>query len=230
MPTPVSTTSKAMRGSPPSMRLTFRVTDPFRVNFTALPTRLNSAWRRRLGSARIRPRSGASTRSSRPLCSAWPRSSRATLIASSEGSTASDVTSSRPASIREKSITSSSRVDSIRPQARASPSRWSASPGSFSRLSRCITPSTPFIGVRISWLMFARNWALASLAAWAARSASTKASSARFFSSISRIRPNALLTRPPESRRTSWKIRIHFSPPPGVTTRTSNERPPLELR
>ena len=44
--------------------------------------------------------------------------------------------------------------------------------------SRSATPNMPFIGVRISWLIIARNFALASAAAsarWALRSASARA-------------------------------------------------------
>ena len=39
---------------------------------------------------------------------------------------------------------------------------------SFESRSREVIPITPFIGVRISWLMIARNWLLARLAASAA--------------------------------------------------------------
>jgi hypothetical protein len=48
-------------------------------------------------------------------------------------------------------------------------------------MRRSVIPMTPFIGVRISWLMVARNRLLAWLAAWASTSArrrtSTSASS-----------------------------------------------------
>ena len=50
-------------------------------------------------------------------------------------------------------------------------SRWSAESGESS--SRLVIPTTPFIGVRISWLIIARNWLLARLA-WVASSASRR--------------------------------------------------------
>ncbi len=183
MPTPVSITSKATRarprpasrpadgpsGSPNGQGELHGVADQVEQRL-AQPAGVGEDQAQRRGR-----RSAAPAPCARPgRAAAAPRWRPARWDRPPPGST-----SSRPASIREKSITSSSRVDSIRPQARASPSRLSASPGSFSRLSRCMTPSTPFIGVRISWLILARNRALASLAAWAARWASTRASSAR---------------------------------------------------
>ncbi len=47
----------------------------------------------------------------------------------------------------------------------------------------------PFIGVRISWLTDARKLDLAAVAACAVRWASVSASSCRFWSSMSNIRP-----------------------------------------
>ena len=49
-----------------------------------------------------------------------------------------------------------------------------------------VIPMTPFMGVRISWLMVARNSALARLAASAASLACCKAISVRWRSAISR--------------------------------------------
>ena len=66
-----------------------------------------------------------------------------------------------------------SNWDSISPQSSASFSRRRPSADSRSFFSRCSTPKTPFIGVRISWLILARNWLLASAAARAASRAST---------------------------------------------------------
>ena len=50
-------------------------------------------------------------------------------------------------------------------------------------------PMTPFIGVRISWLMLARNSLLARLAASAARRACCMASAAAIWTEISRAQP-----------------------------------------
>ena len=62
-------------------------------------------------------------------------------------------------------------------------SRWSAV-SSVSRI-RSVMPMMPFIGVRISWLMLARNSLLDRLAASAASCARRIASSARFRSPMS---------------------------------------------
>ena len=54
------------------------------------------------------------------------------------------------------------------------------------RRSRSAMPSTPFIGVRISWLIVARNWDLARLAASACSRARTSSACARLRSVMSR--------------------------------------------
>ncbi len=56
------------------------------------------------------------------------------------------------------------------------------------------------MGVRISWLMLARNSLLARLAASAASLALWNASAARFWSSMSVQAPNHFTTRPVWSR------------------------------
>ncbi len=203
MPTPVSSISKRTRLKPSgrSWICSLASTWPSLVNFTALPIRLNSAWRSRTGSARIQPSAPApAARSSRPLSWARGRSMPMTLRRVLVTSSGSGVSSSRPASILEKSITSFSSWASIWPQPWASVSSALAGMerGSFS--SRCSTPSTPFIGVRISWLILARNWDLASLAASAARWASIKASSCFLRSSMFITRPTTLFSDPSASR------------------------------
>ena len=55
-------------------------------------------------------------------------------------------------------------------------------------------PTTPFIGVRISWLMFARNWDLSRALALASSIASRSACSVRLRSVISRTMPMAANT------------------------------------
>ena len=57
-------------------------------------------------------------------------------------------------------------------------------------------PMMPFMGVRISWLMLARNSLLVRVAASAASLASRIASSARFRAVMSREMPNVPTTRP----------------------------------
>lgn len=60
-------------------------------------------------------------------------------------------------------------------------------------------PRTPFIGVRISWLMFARNSLLATLAASAASLAFRSSSSVCFCSVMSRFVPTTHSVRPSAS-------------------------------
>ena len=62
------------------------------------------------------------------------------------------------------------------------------------------TPMTPFSGVRISWLMLARNSDLARLAASAASRADARISASRFSSVMSLTR----VTTPPSAVRRSW--------------------------
>ncbi len=132
----------------------------------------------------------------RPLASAWGFSMPRTLCSSLAGSSGSGDSSSRPASILEKSITSLSSWASIWPQAWASPSSDWPSPDSGSFSSRCNTPITPFRGVRISWLILARKRDLASAAASAAIWASVSASSWRLRASMSRITPTSFSNWP----------------------------------
>ena len=76
--------------------------------------------------------------------------------------------SSLPDSIFEKSRTSPSTLSSASPLVRmtSAHSRCSGLSGESSR--RPVMPMTPFIGVRISWLIAARNSDLARDASWAA--------------------------------------------------------------
>ncbi len=79
-----------------------------------------------------------------------------------------DSRSSRPASMREKSRISlmTTRRASAEERTASLYSRW----GSVNWLAamRLVNPRMPFSGVRISWLMLARNSLLARLACWAA--------------------------------------------------------------
>ena len=67
---------------------------------------------------------------------------------------------------------------------------WSALSGVC--LSSSIMPITPFIGVRISWLMVARNADFASLALWAASVSFSNSVRMRFCSVMSILIPNIL--------------------------------------
>ena len=60
-------------------------------------------------------------------------------------------------------------------------------------------PKTPFMGVRISWLMLARNSLLARLAASAASFAFFSSSAVRLRSVISRAMDESPTTLPPAS-------------------------------
>src|SRR3989449_574266 len=175
MPAPVSLTSKrsvtfCAVSSRPATRIT---TEPCSVNLIALPTRLVSTWPRRRGSpltwvARF---AGMLQASSSPL--AWARSARRSTTSSSvrRRSMSTFSSSSFPASILEKSRRSLMM-----------PSRFWPERCTVSAYLRCalvspvssnssVIPRTPFIGVRISWLILARN----ELFAWFADSAASRA-------------------------------------------------------
>ena len=224
IPTPVSAiSSRSICLSSPRRRATRITTSPLRVNFRALPTRLKSAWRRRTGSDSTQPMSGAASMLSRRFFScACGRSSRATFSTTDTGSTGSRVVSSWPASIFEKSMTSFSSSASISPQERASSSMARPSSDSGSDFSRCSTPMTPFIGVRISWLTLARNAALASLAVSAAWRLSSASSRARTSSVMFCETPNRACS--PPGRVSARKVlRQWVQSPAGVRRRCSNE-------
>ena len=93
--------------------------------------------------------------------------------------------SRRPASILEKSRMSLRMVSSASPEACtvSANSRCSA-PRSVSSSSE-VMPSTPFIGVRISWLMLARNSDFSCEASRAWSRAAARADSARLRSLMS---------------------------------------------
>ena len=143
---------------------------PFSVNLTPLPNRLSSTCFRR-GASPMTP-SGTSS----PNCSVMLRlrlSALARNKAVAEATTAcsdigAQVSVSLPASILEWSSTSFRMSISDSPEAAAvlTRRRWRMS--SVVWRSRSRAPSTPFMGVRISWLIVARNWLLATLAASAA--------------------------------------------------------------
>ena len=85
--------------------------------------------------------------------------------------------SSLPASILERSSTSLSTASSCSPDWRTTVSRSRCTSARSPRSITSAIASTPFSGVRISWLMLARNCDLAMLAALAASRASIRSSS-----------------------------------------------------
>ena len=84
----------------------------------------------------------------------------------------------------------------------------------------------PFIGVRISWLMLARNSDLARLAASAAARACSSRKSISFSCVMSIIAPLISLGRP-GSPSTRDLLRIHRTVPSGSNTRKSASSAPL---
>ena len=193
MPMPVSRTSTRRR-SPASVTSSARTrtaTSPRSVNLIALPTRFNSTCSMRSPSPSSRPggSAGGSMRRVRPLpCAACPirLSTLASRAARSKGR------GSRrnwPASILDRSSTSLRMASSDWPalRMRSTMSRWLGA--SCSRSSTWARPSTAFIGVRISWLMWARNSLLAALAAAAAAEAWRRRSSISMRAEMSSTMP-----------------------------------------
>ncbi len=92
--------------------------------------------------------------------------------------------------------------------------------------SRFAMPRMPFIGVRISWLIVARNSDFAWLAASAWRRASISSRSARFRSVMSRMMPvNSTSSMP----RTSVTVRSMVNSLPSLRTATSSRPMPIIL-
>ena len=171
IPMPVSATLTVIRTRSPVRSADARTTtSPSSVNFTALAVRLSSTWANRTGSPQTMSgtvASQAATRS-RPFSRADSPSMLSTW--SKTGRTAKSTRSScsLPASILEKSRMplirpSSDRLATCTPEASCS---WRGSRRV--RSSRSVRPITPLSGVRISWLIVARNsdfWRDASIAA-----------------------------------------------------------------
>jgi len=173
IPTPSSTTSNrtvASVGDGPSQP-TRSVIDPAGVNLTALPIRLISTCRSRSGS--VRPLRGTgvanSSRSVNPFSIALGRVIDTASAASRGRSAGVRSTVIPPASILDRSSTSLITCSRCCPFRRIDcksfrRDRWSRVGSSI----RSAYPMMAAIGVRISWLMFARNSLLARLAPSAA--------------------------------------------------------------
>jgi len=162
MPRPVSATVKCRPSSPAlaaAFRSTATTTSPLAVNLIALPTRLTTTCRRRVTSPTTTTGTAGSSSatSSRPFSAAFGASSSS---ASSRhwrrlyGWVSSSIL---PDSILEKSRTSLMIVSRLSPELRMISTKSRCSALSGVSTSSVVMPITPFIGVRISWLMLARN-------------------------------------------------------------------------
>ena len=189
IPMPVSRTEKRiMTDSASSDSVSALITtSPSWVNFMALPARLVIIWRILPGS----PFNFDGTSGSILQISSRPAS--AARIASSSAVSSTVVLKSKsiismlsfPASILEKSRMSLISSKRFSPLLRTISANWSCSPFRSVSSKRLVKPITPFIGVRISWLMLARKVLLAMLADSAASFASCNSSSNRLRSEIS---------------------------------------------
>ena len=172
---PVSVMSKRTVTSSPESAASFarRTTSPACVNLMELPSRLVRIWRSLPGSPR--------TTTGR---SWWMRHAISTPLdwaRSASRSATSSIAVRRTKSIVSRCILPDSTFEKSR-MSLMMVSSESADLNTSSAYSRCsvvssvsrrssVMPTTPFIGVRISWLMFARN----SLLAWLALSAASLA-------------------------------------------------------
>ncbi|MNN16562.1 hypothetical protein D3C81_1297060 [compost metagenome] len=184
MPMPVSRTLRRRLATPSPLARSraLTTTSPCGVNLMALPARLVSTWRSRPGSpSRVCGSAGStSSTSSRPLACARMACARMVSCSSWRRSKGMLSRVSMPASIFEKSRMS------LMMHSRASAEaltisrylRWWASSSESS--TRSVMPRMPFIGVRISWLMLARNSLFERLADSATSLASSSARSAAF--------------------------------------------------
>ena len=187
MPMPESATSNVTPtiGGMASAERRRRLTKPSVVNFVALPTRLSKTCLTRCESVSTQSSTPSSIVSDRckPFASAFDANSAMTefAIACREAGAYDSV--SLPASILEWSRTSLRIAMSDDPDEAAvlTRPRWCRSRTECRSRSRA--PRTPFIGVRISWLMVARNcdlaWLAASAASLATCSDATAASATR---------------------------------------------------
>ena len=204
MPMPVSRTDPRSSVVPASSSCHVRLThtSPSVVNLTALLIRFTSTWRSRALSPMIRRGTASSIQYSRstPLSRAAPQhrsSASSRHAASSNGSRSS---SNWPDSSREKSRMPLISAIKVSPLVRMIPAYSSCAGDSGVCSSRSLMPITAFIGVRISWLMLARNSALARLPASAASRAAISSASVRLRAVMSRAMPSRPVQRPAWSR------------------------------
>ena len=183
MPTPVSCTLMRTWAAPAasSSSATRTTTSPSAVNLTALPTRLATTCRSRNGSPRsiMGASCGMNCRaSSRPLAAAGCANMASASSTASTRLKSVDSSARWPDSIFEKSRMSLITPNRWRPEActASAQARWCGCRGL--SISSSFMPSTPFMGVRISWLMVARNcdfaWLASSACSLAARSSAVR--------------------------------------------------------
>src|SRR5476649_1832490 len=167
MPMPVSQTSMRTWGCsrPALCRLRRTSTRPWRVNFNALESRLLTICRTRVGSpSTIAGKSGAIRQVSSTLAAAFCDSRLAVSSISTPRSNGMRSSSSWPASNFDRSRMSLSSSTRTLPESWAIDSCWRCSTFSGPSSDSASIPSRPLSGVRISWLMLARNaeraWAM----------------------------------------------------------------------
>ena len=198
MPAPLSEIVHSSRSEPSRRCRAARVTrtPPRRVNLMALPMRLNSTCRILAASPSSisgRPSSRRQARE-RPFFSAATRKRSSMAATSSRGAKGAAATDSLPDSTRERSRMSLSSCVR-RPEAVTAMARRRCCSGDRGVSSRvCSMPRMPFRGVRISWLMLARNSLLVRLAASAFSRAATSSASFFFWAVTSCMMPKIFLS------------------------------------
>ena len=169
MPGPLSATSTRSRVDGMSLlgcNITSTVTPPASVNLMALPIRLSSTWRNRVGSPRKPQRAAGSTKVVRSIRFSRARGANSPAAPSTRSTRSKSIISSstRPASSLEMSRTSlmTASNDSALSRTATAHSRCSSVSCEPSRMA--FMPMMPFIGVRISCDMCARKSVFARLA------------------------------------------------------------------
>ncbi len=153
-----------------SGHVTSTVTSPASVNLMALPTRLMSTWRSRSASPTRASGTSGATRHASSSDRWWARRASICRVSPSMSRSANGLAfrSSLPASIFEKSRMSFMIRSSASAEFLTMPRNCRCSGSSGVARTSSVMPMMPFIGVRTSWLMLARNSLLARLAASAA--------------------------------------------------------------
>ena len=174
------------------------MTLPASVNLTALPARLISTWRRWCGSPRTAGGTSGmiETTNSTPFAAACAETMRQVLLTSACRSKSIFSSTTLPASILEKSSTSSTRPSITREEPRSVCSMSACSRLSGVSRSRSDMPMMALSGVRSSWLTIEMKRRLAWLAASARASASNMR---RTSDSTYRLTANMPTSRPTPS-------------------------------
>ncbi len=179
---------------------TLATISPCWVNLTALPSKLLKTWRKRTGSPRATMGSlGKAQSNSTSLRWALSANRVATSSTRARNSKSTISSSSLPASILEKSKTSLMILSRLTPDCWMTSAKRRCLAGNSVPNRRSAIPRMPFIGVRISWLMLARNCDFARLAAsarsLAALSSRTSACSSLLAADKSRVRAATSVSR-----------------------------------